>query len=161
MGTYTHIRTERRLGPDLSKTFQSFICGSDIDGKDCELHQVESILKLDLSSFLITNYSGMWEVSEFDFIQDEKERKAMIEAQLQEDAKWADRVEFLKMIEALLKAIREKKLVCIKYNQDWWQGYFENKVTEHDDSFKKDLLIIRDFLNDSEDHEGNVAFYSE
>ncbi|WP_064965533.1 hypothetical protein [Tenacibaculum ovolyticum] len=162
MGTYTNIRTEQKLGPPLSKCFQSFVNGPDIDGESCELNQVQSTLNLDLSAFLTTNYSGMWDESEFDFIEDESEREKMLEKQREDDDNWILIQDFNNLIDKLIDGVEKNKLSDIRHEYDWWQGYFLNSVTDHKDSFKQDLITIKAFLENAK-AEGHcsVAFYSE
>lgn len=83
MGTWTNVRTEKILGPSLSKTFQSFSHGPEVDGKNCELHQLEKLMQVDLSPFTIRNYSGLWDESDFP----PEEKEFFIKKQLEEDKK--------------------------------------------------------------------------
>lgn len=159
MGTWTNIRTEKKLGPYLSKTFQSFVNGPDIEGKDCELNQVSKILNLDLTSFTLTNYSGLW--NEDDFPPDFKEE--LLKKQLEEDKIWNDLFDFLNLINQLISSLESKKLTPKQLNHklNWWKGYFEFPITDNDkDSFYNDLKIIQNFLIDSKQSgETKTAFY--
>lgn len=161
MGTWTNIRTEKILGPYLSKTFQNFSHGPEIDGTDCELHQIEKMLEIDLTPFTIRNYSGMWDES--DFPPDDKEE--LIEKQLEEDKKWNDLSEFLKLIEILLTALELKNLSSKKMNHKfkWWEAYFDfNSRDNSNDSFYNDLKTIQSFLKESKKKgETKTAFYVE
>jgi hypothetical protein len=162
MGTWTKIRTEQKLGPSLSKSFQSFVNGPDINGESCELNQVESTLNLDLSAFLTTNYSGMWDESEFDIIKDENEREKMLDKQRQDNKNWILIKDFIDLINMLLDAVENNKLNDIRHEYDWWHGYFSNIVSDDKDSFKQDLNIINDFLENAKaEGQCNAAFYSE
>jgi len=162
MSTNTFIRTENDLGPGLSLIFQSFINGPSIDGIDCELHQVERLLSLELKSFTITNYSGMWEES--DFPDDPEIRTKLIRRQMEEDQIWNDLKDFNEIVVKLIFAIENRKLTddLIKHQNDWWNNYFDIPDEEKDfkDYFLKDLKIIHVYLNKmTAKGETNVAFY--
>ena len=161
MGTWTNIRTEKILGPNLSKTFQSFSHGPEIDGNECELHQIEKLLEIDLTPFTLRNYSGLWDES--DFPPDEKEK--LIKKQLEQDKKWNDISEFLNLIEILLRALKLRELNSKKINHkfEWWREYFDfDTRNENNDSFYNDLKIIESFLIESINKgETRVAFYVE
>ena len=162
MSTSTFIRTENTLGPGLSKSFQSFISGPDIDGNDCELHQIEKILQLNLKSFTLMNYSGMWDESEFP--DDPKVREELIIKQKEQDLIWNELMHFNNLVADLISAIENKKLKdnLIKHQYAWWNGYFDipDEQLEHKDYFVKDLRIIHEFLNNmAEKGETKTAFY--
>jgi hypothetical protein len=149
------------LGPSLSKTFQSFSHGPELEGSDCELHQIEKLLEIDLTPFTLRNYSGLWDES--DFPPDQSER--LIQKQLEEDKKWNDLSEFLSLIEILISALKMKKLTSKNMNHrfNWWGEYFDFELrNKNADSFYNDLKTIEKFLIESQiKGETKAAFYVE
>ena len=145
MGTWTHIRTEEKLGNYLSKTFQSFVHGPEIDGETCELHQIEKLLNQDLSLFTIRNYSGLWHEDEFP--EDPIERGRLIAKQIENDKIWNDIVEFLKIV-AILKSELESGFFLrnkLIHKQAWWDGYFAPNAAG--DCLVRDLQEIETIFN--------------
>ncbi len=161
MSSWTNIRTKNILGPSLSKTFQSFVNGPDIDGVNCELNQLSKILNLDLSPFLLVNYFGMWDESDFP----EDQKKELIAKQKEEDERWNDLSDFLILIDKILIAFKDYKVdeKQLNYSYEWWKGYFRFPVANKNyDSLALDLKIIKKFLIDSKNKgENKMAFYSE
>lgn len=158
MGTWTCIRTEKELGPHLSKIFQSFVNGPELDGEECELKQIESLIEQDLTPFTIRNYSGLWDENEFP--ADPLVREELISQQIEQDKVWNGLIEFLNLTELLITKTKSDffsngKLV---HKEDWWNGYFG--TDEENDSFIKDLEIIRSFLKKAKENgECKTAFY--
>lgn len=161
MGTWTNIRTEKILGPYLSKSFQGFSHGPELYGEDCELHQIEKIMNIDLTPFTLRNYSGMWDES--DFPPDHK--RELIQKQIEEDKKWNDLSDFLILIETLTKALENKKISSnlLKNKFKWQFGYFDfDSTSANNDSFYNDLKTIKNFLIDAHSKgEEKAAFYVE
>lgn len=137
----------------------SFLHGPEIDGKDCELHQIENLLGIDLSPFTLRNYSGMWNESDFppDHIED------LLRKQLEEDEIWNDLSGFLTLIKFLLTALEFKTLDShrLSHEFEWWKGYFDFESRDNGkDSFYNDLKTIEKFLLDPmQKGESKTAFY--
>ncbi len=160
MGIWTSIRTEKELGPYLSKTFQSLINGPDIDGEKCELNQISKILDIDMTPFTLTNYSGMWDESEFP----PNYKDELIKKQIEEDKIWNDLSDFLTLTNILISALENRSLTAQQLNHklNWWIGYFDFPVF-HDakDSFYYDLKAIQEFLiSCKRNGETKTAFYA-
>lgn len=163
MSNHTFIRTEKKLGPGLSLTFQSFVSGPDVEGEHCELRQIEELFNIELESFTRTNYSGMWD--EDDFPDDPEERKVLLQKQEEEDRQWNDLTEFNKLVAFLISAIETKQLKdsLVKHEYDWWNGYFDlpDEGQGNRDYFINDLGIINSFLRDRANQgDTKMAFYS-
>lgn len=160
MATSTCIRTENKLGDCLSPTFQSLIHGPELDGENCELNQISTLLNVNLKPLTIRNYSGLWDESEFP--DDPFLREELIEKQKKEDSIWNDINEFEVLINSILLAITNKKLAPEKlvHQQDWWIGYFNLEPSSNSDLFINDLKIILDFLKvRKREGDTKVAFY--
>ncbi len=161
MGLYINIRTENSLGSLLSKTFQSFVNGFEIDGESCELNQVSKLLNLDLKPFTIFNYSGLWDESEFP----EDRKDELIKKQIENDKIWNDINEFLDLINILIHSINTEEINSkkITHKYDWWNKYFElPNENDNNDNFLTDLKIIKNFLIvEIKNGETKTAFYSE
>ncbi|NOQ72756.1 MAG: hypothetical protein GQ574_12170 [Crocinitomix sp.] len=160
MGTWTHIRTEGDLGPDLSKTFQSFVHGPEIDGEACELHQIEKQLNQDLTPFTIRNYSGLWHEDEFP--EESSERERLMAKQIEKDKIWNDITDFLKLVAILKSKLKSGFFSKNKlfHKQEWWDGYFEPTNTK--DCLVRDLEVIETYLSNAKNMgKTNTAFYVE